>query len=867
MAGRSDFGFLGEIGRGSFAVVYKVRRKSDRKLFVCKQVSLAHFSNEKSKARALSEASILKQCSCPHIVEYIDAFIEMNQLHLVIQYCQGGDLKSFLSRSAELPTKTIWRMGLRVNLGLRYLHGRRILHRDLKTENVFLTGSDSVRIGDLGLGRMLTNTQTGTSTLVGTPRYFSPEEAGGAQHYSEKCDMWALGVTFYELCSPKHRGPFDKAQTLPELLNAIINEEPPTLPDRLDPRLLEATALLLCKTPEGRPSAPTFQDTFAAEAQLHAVHEAFARERGASVSEQQTPEQRSAASAARRGNQPSQGQAGGAGGDKAGRERAASSAGSRQSSQGSDMSAAGGSPAAAPTPSAATAARAGQPALPCPPAKSGTLLLPSQSATSVRCRAASAPPAVGGMPPVAPTEVQIEVPDSMFSRMCDALYCKAKEPLLGPRFHRLGVCELCVAEGSARSGFGIRVQRRRHHCRCCGRTVCSKHSLHRRVLPTLELETPQRICDFCAFLPSMQGEGTPQPLVVAAGAKAYVWDYKAGSSPKLRAGEQLCWAGLTSGASGEALLCTLDAGAAFDLTSLQKEKGCELVCSAQLPKAPLFTGPSQQPAASSTSPGPGSKQASKAAPCEYAFASSSGKLLAVAYQAKRGSPVSQGQGCRIHIAEMPEGRCAGKCQLLEAWLQMTSMALQATTDKNAILAVGAQDGAVRIWSAPGCDDQCSLICVLHGHRAPVLSLAFAGNGAFLCSGSKDNSLRLWRQPKPGALSFEANASSEIDDYRWTGSSSLFCDGSYLAYVRAPLPNAVGHGVSLWNLVLRKWERSFYRRDHSARCIALCGALLATTSGHATHRGCEVQLWLASTGDALAVIMNPEPITRLLIAGG
>merc|ERR1712178_657844 len=108
-------------------------------------------------------------------------------------YCDKGDLKTHLKTAKALPNSSIWRIFLRISLGMQYLHNKRILHRDLKSENIFLNGTEEgVRIGDLGLAKMLPNDMTGASTLVGTPRYLSPEEVRGLAHYNAKCDVWSL---------------------------------------------------------------------------------------------------------------------------------------------------------------------------------------------------------------------------------------------------------------------------------------------------------------------------------------------------------------------------------------------------------------------------------------------------------------------------------------------------------------------------------------------------------------------------------------------------------------------------------------------------------------------------------------------------
>ena len=102
-----------------------------------------------------------------------------------------------------------------------------------KSDQVFLTDQENVRIGDLGLAKMLSNTVDGASTFCGTPRCLAPEVCNG-ERASEKADMWALGVILYELCHESHLGPFDDAKTPVALFNLIINKECLPPPDSLN---------------------------------------------------------------------------------------------------------------------------------------------------------------------------------------------------------------------------------------------------------------------------------------------------------------------------------------------------------------------------------------------------------------------------------------------------------------------------------------------------------------------------------------------------------------------------------------------------------------------------------------------------------
>ena len=83
---------------------------------------------------------------------------------------------------------------------LKYIHKRRVLHRDVKASNVFLTASGCVKLGDFGISRVLQGTRDKATTVAGTPAYMSPEMCQ-SKEYTLKSDIWALGCLLYELCT------------------------------------------------------------------------------------------------------------------------------------------------------------------------------------------------------------------------------------------------------------------------------------------------------------------------------------------------------------------------------------------------------------------------------------------------------------------------------------------------------------------------------------------------------------------------------------------------------------------------------------------------------------------------------------------
>ena len=194
------------IGIGSYGMVFKAQRKDDKKtFFVIKQIPFYTNENKQNIEEAKNEAKILKQLDCKYIVKYYDSFEENNTLNIVMEYCQNGDLSTYINenktKNTILPEIQIWKFFIEMSLGLAYIHYRKILHRDLKTLNIFLTKDLDVKIGDLGVAKILQNT-IHAHTFIGTPYYLSPEICE-EKPYNEKSDVWALGCILYELITFK----------------------------------------------------------------------------------------------------------------------------------------------------------------------------------------------------------------------------------------------------------------------------------------------------------------------------------------------------------------------------------------------------------------------------------------------------------------------------------------------------------------------------------------------------------------------------------------------------------------------------------------------------------------------------------------
>ncbi|XP_038871760.1 serine/threonine-protein kinase Nek4-like isoform X1 [Salvelinus namaycush] len=247
----NNYMFIRVVGKGSYGEVNLVKHKTDRKQYVIKKLNLTTSSKRERRA-AEQEAQLLSQLRHPNIVTYRESWEgEDCQLYIVMGFCEGGDLYHRLKQQKGelLPERQVVEWFVQIAMALQYLHEKCILHRDLKTQNIFLTKTNIIKVGDLGIARVLENQNDMASTLIGTPYYMSPELFSN-KPYNHKSDVWALGCCVYEMSTLKHAF---NAKDMNSLVYRIVEGKLPQMPSKYDPQLGELIKSMLCKRPEDRP--------------------------------------------------------------------------------------------------------------------------------------------------------------------------------------------------------------------------------------------------------------------------------------------------------------------------------------------------------------------------------------------------------------------------------------------------------------------------------------------------------------------------------------------------------------------------------------------------------------------------------------
>eukprot|EP00794_Sanderia_malayensis_P007278 gene7278-8089_t len=240
-----------KIGEGSFGKALLVRRKHDGRHCVIKEVNISKM-NSKEREESKREVKVLAHLKHPNIVSYQESFEGMGNLYIVMDYCEGGDLyqKLVTQKGTNFSEAQILDYFVQICLALKHIHDRKILHRDLKSQNIFLTKHGIVKLGDFGIARVLKSTVELARTCIGTPYYLSPEICEN-RPYNNKSDIWSLGCVLYELCTLKHAF---QAGNIKNIVLKIIRGNYPPISNRYSSELRALVSQCFKRSPIERPS-------------------------------------------------------------------------------------------------------------------------------------------------------------------------------------------------------------------------------------------------------------------------------------------------------------------------------------------------------------------------------------------------------------------------------------------------------------------------------------------------------------------------------------------------------------------------------------------------------------------------------------
>ncbi|MEM6655684.1 MAG: serine/threonine-protein kinase [Planctomycetota bacterium] len=230
----------------------------------------AHAGSEAIFHRFVREIGVAQRIHHPHIVRHLDSGLADGFLYYAMELVPYGSLREVIQKRGALPWRDAVESAVHVADGLACLHDAGVVHRDLKPDNVFLSETGGLKLGDFGLATTDDSPQlTMAGQTVGSVRYMAPEQVKGERDLDGRCDLYALGCLIFEMCSG--RPPFESTDPM-VVFYKHVEEPPPKLRSRapgVPASLEELVARLLEKDKQDRP--PSGHGVRAALAAIHAA--------------------------------------------------------------------------------------------------------------------------------------------------------------------------------------------------------------------------------------------------------------------------------------------------------------------------------------------------------------------------------------------------------------------------------------------------------------------------------------------------------------------------------------------------------------------------------------------------------------------
>lgn len=247
-----NYEVIKQIGKGAYGLVYKVKDTCSNHIYALKTIDISK-TNDKTLKNTLNEIRILCSINHTNVIGYKEAFIHDNKMCVIMEFIGGGDLSGKIAEikknGQNITEDIIWKYTIQILNGLKALHNLKIIHRDIKSANIFLSDDhETVKVGDLNISKIVKENYA--LTQIGTPYYLAPEIWLNKQ-YDYRCDIFSLGCVMYEMSALDV--PY-RAESIYDLLKKFTKDTPKKIPNHYSDALYNIIVKFMEKDPNMRPT-------------------------------------------------------------------------------------------------------------------------------------------------------------------------------------------------------------------------------------------------------------------------------------------------------------------------------------------------------------------------------------------------------------------------------------------------------------------------------------------------------------------------------------------------------------------------------------------------------------------------------------
>ncbi|KAJ8103516.1 kinase-like domain-containing protein [Lipomyces tetrasporus] len=246
------------LGEGGFARCFQIQDENGN-VYAAKTIAKASLTSAKTRAKLLGEIKVHQSMDHPNIVKFVECFEDDVNVYILLEVCSNKTLMDMHRRRKRFTEQEVRYFLIQILGAVKYMHGRRVIHRDLKLGNIFLDHGMNIKIGDFGLAALLLSDTDRKKTICGTPNYIAPEVLFGKEDgHSFEVDLWSVGIILYAMLIGKPPFQSKEVNLIYKKIKAIEYEFPAEI--KISPEAKDLIQSLLNKDPNARPSLDQIAD-------------------------------------------------------------------------------------------------------------------------------------------------------------------------------------------------------------------------------------------------------------------------------------------------------------------------------------------------------------------------------------------------------------------------------------------------------------------------------------------------------------------------------------------------------------------------------------------------------------------------------